>query len=186
MKKNISALKGLWCESIKWVKWWVKAAGCIFFFIPTRLQQIESKAATHLHPQPSLVISRLATMGSGGLEGEKMAMCLWQIPVQRNEAHRHSGSCDSFLRPDGTQCIQETSSWHLEHPIAGAEICTHWWPTAAMVQATTCGPSCWKEENLDHGPVDERCCYLTVHPEQHVTASNFHAVRFAHCLPPVG
>lgn len=31
-------------------------------------------------------------------------MCHWQIPVQRNEAHRHSGSCDSFLRPDGTQC----------------------------------------------------------------------------------
>ena len=62
-----------------------------------------SWTAAHLHQAD--ITSRL-TSGHNGLWGGGWggAMCRWQIPLQRNEAHRHSGSCDTFLRPDGTQC----------------------------------------------------------------------------------
>ncbi len=102
------------------------------FSLPLSLVLMEGRAVNSIR-QPSPVISRLATMDSRGAEGEKMdsSMCLWQIPVQHNEAHRHSGSCDSFLRPDGTLCYpSQPHRGPRSTPTAGTEILIHWWPSA--------------------------------------------------------
>lgn len=40
----------------------------------------------------------------GGGSGEDSKWSAWQIAGQPNEVHHYFGSCDNFLRPDGTIC----------------------------------------------------------------------------------
>lgn len=79
--------------------------------------------------------------GGGSVEDSKWSA--WQIAGQPNEVHHYFGSCDNFLRPDGTICYPRgliLAAVDYKQP----ELKMPWWPddTGCNLWAPPCW--CWR------------------------------------------